>query len=114
MKRLIILAVLLTTVLPFSVRAQSTPPAPCDISTILKAASTFKGKDMDALLQLDSDIQAAYAACNGLSFKGTGVKVLPPFTIPKGFYKVTAKSKGYLIVNLHSLDGSDCAAGVDA
>lgn len=116
MYRLIVVALLLIVVLPFSIqtRAQDTPK--CDSSAIIKAANGLKSsgdakKDLPTLLKLADDIHAAEIACNGFTFTGKGVKVAGPFVLPKGFYKITAITKGYLNVQAKSLTGSDCKPG---
>ncbi len=99
--------------------AAQTPAAPkCDLTSVIKAANALKASgdnktDLAALLKLRDSISQANIACNGLTITGKGVKVVPPFVLPKAFYKVTATSNGYLIVDARSMEGSDCKAGVE-
>ena len=97
MKRLILFAIMTLTFV-FSVNepptmAQAEQPK-CDPAAVIKqaAALTSTGdttKDMEALLKLQNDISAANIACNGMTFTGKGTKVLDPFVLPKGVYRVT-------------------------
>jgi hypothetical protein len=110
---LLIVLVVVTSSAPTA--AQTTNPK-CDPSTLFTKAVALKSsgdakKDMAALNKLSSDIQAQNAVCNGFTFTGKGEKLVPAFTLPKGLWKVTAKSPGYLIVDARSLEGSDCEVG---
>lgn len=89
----------------------------CDLKPLAAKLAAFKlagddKKDMEALLKIQGDISAANVACNGLTFSGKGNKVLSPFVLPKGLYKVTATTKGFFILDVQSVAGSDCKAGV--
>lgn len=111
MRRTILFAILVLFSL-MTVPTQAQAPK-CDPAAVIKLANGLKSaksaqKDMAALMKLQDSITAAHIACNGLTFKGTGEKVSKPFIIPKGLYKVTATSDGFLIVDLRSLTGSDC------
>jgi hypothetical protein len=97
-------------------RAQDAKPV-CDPAAVIKKAAALAAtgdpaKDMDALLALRDVISAANVACTGYTFKGKGEKIVPPFTLTKAFYKVTANTDGFLIVDIRSMEGSDCKAGV--
>lgn len=92
--------------------------AKCDPSAVLKKAAALKSsgdgkKDMVALNKIAAEIHAHNALCNGYTFTGKGEKIVPAFILPKGLWKVTAKSPGYLIVDARSLEGvgSECEAG---
>lgn len=119
MKRLITLVIILFSLLPISAQAQSTPPAAptCDLTAIIKEVGAFKSskdstKDMTALAQIRDDIDATQAACNGLSFSGKSAKLVGPFDLPDGTYKVTATTKGYLAVMPRTISG-DCDPNYD-
>src|SRR5689334_20599015 len=97
--------------------AQSTPAATpnpdCNpgkvIDTFLKLRKVNdKDKDAATLQSVEDTIEAYKAACAGLSFKGTGLKVVGPFELPAGNYKVTGTAKDYLIVKLKLISG-DCS-----
>src|SRR5205814_150833 len=62
---------------------------------------------------LTGAIAAQNQACNGLQFSGEGEKVLEPFILPHGLYKITVKTTGFFILNAQTLSGSDCKAGVN-
>jgi hypothetical protein len=123
MRRLTFLAVLLAIlflsaiVLP-PVAAQNDKP-PCDPGAVIKkaAALTASGdatKDLAALLALQADISAANVACAGMTFKGTDSKVLTPFVLPKGKYKVslTWPTTDSFLVDISAISPDYCAIGV--
>ncbi len=118
MNRLIVIALLLIVVLPFSIQTQAQDKVTCDLAPVIKAANSFKTsgdvkKDLPTMLKLAEDIHAANIACNGLTFTGKGNKVIGPFILPKALYKITAVTKGYLILGWQSMTGSDCEPSKD-
>ncbi len=103
---------------PLSTAAQGTPSPTkspdCKPADVLKKAAALSStgddqKDLAALLKLAADISAQNVACNGLTFKGNIiVKAIGPIEIPPGLYKVTATTRGYLILKIRLVD-PDCA-----
>jgi hypothetical protein len=94
--------------------AQADKPK-CDPAAVIKKASALKSsgdvkKDMDALVKLQIDIATANIACNGMTFEGKGAKIIGPFDIPKGDYRVTLKTNGFFSANLKVRDGT-CEGG---
>ena len=109
---------------PASVTAQDDTPTPtpttspdCKPAALIKTLGTIKSvgdtqKDMDALLKLDDAIKAQDAACNGLSFKGTGEKSIGPMTLDSGTYLVHLVTKGFFIGTLKVLSGNCSISGI--
>ena len=111
MKRLILFAILtLTFVFPAN-------EPKCDPAAVIKqaAALTSTGdttKDMAALLKLQNDISAANIACNGMTFSGIGSKVVDPFVLSKGTFKVildSALQSG--VIEIDGISPDHCAGG---
>jgi hypothetical protein len=120
MRTAVLVALILAVLVSLSTTpiAAQTTKAKCDPAALFKKAAALKAsgdakKDMAALSKLSADIQAQNAVCNGFNFTGKGEKIVPAFTLPKGLWKVTAKSPGYLIVDARSLEGegSECEVG---
>lgn len=108
---LIVLFIALWNVVP----TQAQTKTPCDLTAVIKTANGVKSSgdsaaDLKALNTLSQQIETANIACNGLTFKGTGNKVLGPLVIPKGTYKVSVETKNAFILTLNTLSGSDCDA----
>jgi hypothetical protein len=115
MKRFALAVVLLCTVFSLmffsQVTAQTDQPK-CDPTVVIKAANSLKTsgdnqKDIAALIKFREQITAADIACSGLTFKGTKVaKIIGPFDLPTGTYKVTATTPGYLIIHVRTVSGN--------
>lgn len=89
----------------------------CTPGTLIKSLSAIKStndkaKDMDALLKLRDQIDAQYAACDGLFFKGTGNKAIGPITLDSGTYQVHLVTSGYFILDLKVISGT-CSSNGD-
>jgi hypothetical protein len=85
----------------------------CQASALMGAASQLKplndqATDMQTLNAFAEHIYKQRILCYGFTFSGTGEKVLDPFVLPKGTWKVVGTSNGFLIVVGNSLTGSDC------
>jgi hypothetical protein len=103
--------------------AQDKNEAKCDLASLQKLIDTYietlqtvkaKETDPDTILndlQLIANIaNSQRAACDGLSFSGTGQQLVGPVTIPAGFYRARATTDDFMIVKVSSIDG-ECGAG---
>jgi hypothetical protein len=119
MRRLIM--VVLTIVIGLSLSpalAQDGKTAKCDPAAVIQQASQLKStgdakKDMALLTDLSKAISAANVVCNGYTFTGKGSKVLDPFDLPKGTYrmKLDWPSQDAMLAQLDSV-GDDFCIGV--
>jgi hypothetical protein len=109
LKVILLLSVLL--LLPSSTeRAQSNKPT-CDPASVIAQAKSLKSskdktKDMASLLAFAKQIDAANIACNGLKFSGNVAKLLGPFDLAQGSWRVTLTTNGYFIGDLKVLSGA--------
>ncbi len=102
----------LTTPLSSSAQGQPTPTKnpDCKPAALIEKAAKLTSskddkKDLDALLKLAADISAQNIACNGLKFSGSGNKLLGPFDLPEGTWKLTVTTKGYFIAKAKTISG---------
>jgi hypothetical protein len=113
----LLLLVLLALILPSSqpIAAQTAKPG-CDPAALLAAMSALKSsgdntKDWQTLQAISAAISNMNVICNGLVFKGKGNKVLDPFILPAGTYRLTVKTKQAFIASGRTMEGagSECA-----
>jgi hypothetical protein len=114
---LLVIVIIALASTPRHSEAQADKPK-CDIAAVIAKAAALKTtgdakKDLVALNALSAEISAQNAICNGYIFTGKGEKVLTPFILPKGLWKVIGKSNGYLMLKARSMEGSDCKAGAE-
>jgi hypothetical protein len=80
-----------------------------DLRALLDTAAA--DSSIEPLIEAKGRIAVLEAACSGLSFEGTTAKVIGPFELEAGLYRVTADTEGFFIADLNVIDGS-CEAGV--
>ncbi len=120
MKRIALVAIFVTSILllAFSTPIVAQVDSPrCDPAAVVKKAASLssvgeKQADLNALNQLRDEINAVNVACTGLRFSGTGSKVLDPFDLPGGNYRLqmTWQGSGRITVSLSSVDDRICSA----
>jgi hypothetical protein len=112
MKRVALVLFLILSVIslvPHPSAAQTDKPK-CDLTGVSKQVAAFKPSgdakaDLAALLKVRDAISQANVDCNGWTFSAkTGSKLIGPFILPKGVYKITATTTGYLIVRVQQVD----------
>src|SRR5690242_20483932 len=97
MKRFALVIVLLCTVFPlvfFSQATAQTDRPKCDPGAVIKTANSMKvtgnsKTDLEALMKLEVSIHAANIACNGMTWSGNSAKLIGPFELASGVYKVS-------------------------
>lgn len=117
MRKLIVLLIVVVSVFiavrSTSALAQTAPK--CDTAAVFTQANALKStgdakKDIATLLKLSAAIDAQNIACNGFTFSAKVRKVFPSFELPKGVYKMTAATNGFIILDLNPLSG-ECGEG---
>ncbi len=117
--RFLIAIVLLASALvaPNPSVAQDKPK--CDPAAVIKMANALKSggnseADMTALIKLQTAISEANIACNGMKFSGNSAKLIGPFDLPAGIYRVTVTTTSHFFAELKVLSGKcDTGHGFD-
>lgn len=121
MRKIYLLAsVILTLLLPRSpaISAQATPVATCDPAGLIAQLSGLKATnkssvDLHTLDDIANQISSQRIACSGLTFSGTGSKVLDPFTLPAGNYRVKLFASDNLsLVTIKALGEGNCSGAL--
>src|SRR5258708_24491546 len=90
----------------------------CDPAGLIKKLAALKPSgnqdtDLAALATIEGQISAVTAACSGLSFKGDAeARLIGPFELPQGSYKVTVTTPGFLVLTAHPISGA-CDTSTD-
>lgn len=111
----IVLLLVITVALATPAIAQDKKPV-CAPADVIKQLATLKStgdnaKDIAVLLKLDKQIQAQSIACNGMTFTGTAKKIVGPFDIAEGQYRVTATTWDYMFSAKVSYAGDTACVG---
>lgn len=113
-RSIIFLVTLLVLVSAIPAAAQRSKPG-CIPANAIKRAQAMKSskddaKDMAALNLFAEQISSLNIACNGLTFSGEGSKVLNPFDLPKGKYrmKIQGSNLVYTTVRIENATEALC------
>lgn len=115
MKVIGLAAILLICALPALAQESAGECAPEELAASISERLASAGEDREGLIDLlrtmAGEIAANDAACSGLSFEGSGQKLLGPVELPEGIYRVTASGDdGFGIVEFTVLAG-ECGEG---
>lgn len=123
MKKLVVLIVMLVstglsvapTIAQDATDACSQDSVNLAIAAVAKAAQDAQAADgpkaaVDVLAEVNGQIAALQAECNGMSFSGTTNGVIGPIELPEGIYKAVADTTGFMTAQINPIDG-DCHQG---
>lgn len=96
----------------------ATPSKDCKPADLIASLKDLKSsgdaaKDMAALLKIQDQISDQSVACSGLTFSGTGSKVIGPFDLAKGAYRFkVVKGLEFFTAELKGIPDDLCVLGM--